>query len=159
MNDIGSAIRRFNRFELKYILPFEAAGSFRHELGAYLKPDSYGDGDGSYTVSSLTDEVAQAMNLPAGTEGAPIISVAQGSPADEAGLRGSQDVLTTAGQEYPYGGDIITAIQGKSVADMDDLITYLVENTRPGDQVTLGLLRAEGEKEDVTARLGARPSN
>jgi SPX domain protein involved in polyphosphate accumulation len=53
MNDISSAIRRFNRFELKYLLPIEAAGPFRQELGAYLKPDSYGDGNGSYAVSSL----------------------------------------------------------------------------------------------------------
>jgi SPX domain protein involved in polyphosphate accumulation len=53
MNDINSAIRKFNRFELKYLLPIEAAGPFRHELGAYLKPDSHGNGEGSYAVSSL----------------------------------------------------------------------------------------------------------
>ena len=53
MNDISSAIRKFNRFELKYLLPIEAAGTFRHELSAYLKPDSYGDGEGHYVVSSL----------------------------------------------------------------------------------------------------------
>ncbi len=109
--------------------------------------------------TTLTDEVAAAMHLSAGTRGALILSITPRSPADEAGLRASQDVLIVAGQEYPYGGDIVTAIQGKPVADMDDLIAYLFENTRPGDQVTLSLLRAEGENEDVTVTLGARPSD
>ena len=53
MSEINSAIRVFNRFELKYLLPIEAAELFRQELGAYLKPDSYGNGEGRYAVSSL----------------------------------------------------------------------------------------------------------
>jgi S1-C subfamily serine protease len=109
--------------------------------------------------TALTDEVAAAMSLPAGTRGALIIDVTQGGPADEAGLRASQETLTVAGVEYPYGGDIVIAIQGKPVTDMDDLITYLVEHTRPGDKVTLGLLRAGGNQETVTVTLGVRPAS
>lgn len=107
----------------------------------------------------MTDEVAMAMDLAAGTRGALILSVTQGGPADEAGLRASQETLTVAGVEYPYGGDIVIAIQGKPVTDMDDLITYLVEHTRPGDNVTLGLLRAGGNQETVTVTLGVRPAS
>jgi S1-C subfamily serine protease len=84
--------------------------------------------------TALTDDVAAAMNLPARTRGALILSITPGGPADEAGLCASQDVLTVAGQEYSYGGDIITAIQGKPVTDMDDLITYLVEHMRPASR-------------------------
>jgi serine protease Do len=109
--------------------------------------------------TDLTDEAATAMNLPAGSRGALILSVTQGGPADEAGLRASQETLTVAGVEYPYGGDIVIAIQGKPVTDMDDLITYLAEHTRPGDNVTLSLLRTGGEQEDVIVTLGARPTN
>jgi S1-C subfamily serine protease len=109
--------------------------------------------------ANLMDEVAQATSLPASTQGALIISVAQSSPASQAGLRGSQQTLTVAGLEYPYGGDIITAIQGEPIAGMDDLITYLVKNTRPGDQVTLDLIRPGGERENVSVILGARPKN
>ncbi len=109
--------------------------------------------------ASLVDEVAQAMNLSADTQGALIISVVQNSPAAEAGLRSSLEVLTVAGQDYPYGGDIITAIQGEPIADMDELITYLVDNTRPGDQVTLSLIRSDGAREDVSVILGARPNS
>lgn len=109
--------------------------------------------------NSLTDEVIEAMNLPAGTQGTLVINVVRNGPADQAGLRSSQQVLTVAGQEYPYGGDIIIAIQGDPATGMDDLITYLVENTRPGDQVTLGLIRSGGEQETISVTLGARPEN
>ncbi len=109
--------------------------------------------------ASLTDEVAQAMSLPAGVHGALVISVAQNGPADQAGLRGSPQVLTIAGQRYPYGGDIITAIQGEPIAGMDALITYLVDNTRPGDQVTLELVRPGGEEGNLSVTLGSRPEN
>lgn len=111
------------------------------------------------TGASLTNEVTEAMNLPADSQGALIIDVAQGSPADQAGLQGSQEVLSMAGQEYPYGGDVITAIEGEPITEIDDLITYLIENTRPGDQVTLGLLRPGGEQENLSVTLGARPKN
>jgi S1-C subfamily serine protease len=74
-------------------------------------------------------------------------------------LRASQKTLTIAGQEYPYGGDIITAIEGESITSMDDLITYLVEHTRPGDKVSLTLLRAGGNQKNVTVTLGVRPSS
>ena len=105
----------------------------------------------------LTDEVAKAMSLPASTRGALVISVVQGGPADQVGLRGSQQLLTIAGQEYPYGGDVIIAIKGASITSMNDLIAYLVKNTRPGDQVTLTLLRAGGARENMDVTLGSRP--
>ncbi len=109
--------------------------------------------------TSLTDEIMEAMGLATDTQGALIIRVAQNGPAGRAGLRGSQSVLTIAGQEVPYGGDIITAIQEEPVTDMDDLITYLVEHARPGDQVTLSVIRSGGARENVTVTLGARPEN
>ncbi len=109
--------------------------------------------------TSLTDETMEAMDLAPDTRGALIISVTQNSPADQAGLRGSQDVLTIAGQEVPYGGDIITTIEGESVTDLDDLLTFLVEHARPGDQVTLGVIRSGGARENVSVTLGVRPNN
>jgi hypothetical protein len=53
MNHISSAIRKFNRFELKYVLPIKAANLLKQELGAYLEPDRYGDNVGRYGVSNL----------------------------------------------------------------------------------------------------------
>jgi len=109
--------------------------------------------------TSLSNEIMEAMGLAPDTRGALIINVAQNSPADQAGLHGSQDVLTIAGQEVPYGGDIIISIQGEPIADMDDLITYLIEHTRAGDQVTLGVIRSGGARKNVTVTLGVRSNN
>jgi hypothetical protein len=53
MNYTDNVIRRFNRFELKYLLPVDAAERFKQELAAYLIPDRCGDGVGSYAVSNL----------------------------------------------------------------------------------------------------------
>ncbi|MBN2001892.1 MAG: polyphosphate polymerase domain-containing protein [Anaerolineae bacterium] len=53
MNNIGSIIRKFNRFELKYVLPLEAAHAFKQELARYLQPDNYGDGVGNYAITNL----------------------------------------------------------------------------------------------------------
>lgn len=106
---------------------------------------------------SLNSDVAELMKLPADTYGVLVIRVAQDGPADQAGLRGSDRMLTVEGLEYELGGDIITAIGDQPVREMDDLIAYLVEETRPGDQITLDVLRGTGEREEVTVTLGARP--
>lgn len=53
MANLSHLIRKFNRFELKYIVTLRAAERFKHDLMAYLKPDDHGDEHGSYQISSL----------------------------------------------------------------------------------------------------------
>lgn len=53
MPDLSHTIRKFNRFELKYLVSIQAAEKFKQALGAYLVPDEHGDGAGSYRLSSL----------------------------------------------------------------------------------------------------------
>ncbi|MDD4351966.1 MAG: polyphosphate polymerase domain-containing protein [Candidatus Gracilibacteria bacterium] len=45
-------IRKFNRFELKYLLPLKLAEEFKQELKKYLLPDNRGQ-NGKYPISSL----------------------------------------------------------------------------------------------------------
>ena len=40
---------------------------------------------------------------------------------------------------------------------MDDLIAYLVEETQPGDEVSLEVIRPDGETETIDVTLGVRP--
>ena len=63
--------------------------------------------------------------------------MAQDGPADEAGLQGSDKTLTMAGETFQLGGDLIIAIDDQPVEGIDDLITYLIEETRPDEEVTL----------------------
>jgi SPX domain protein involved in polyphosphate accumulation len=53
MNNIGSAIRKFNRFELKYLITLQQAERFKSALRAYLVPDEHGSNNGRYTLTSL----------------------------------------------------------------------------------------------------------
>jgi S1-C subfamily serine protease len=55
------------------------------------------------------------------------------------------------------GGDVIVAIEGAPIRDMDDLIAYLVSKTRPGDRVTLEVLRDGNSQETLEVTLGKRP--
>lgn len=107
---------------------------------------------------TITPEVAEFMKLPGDTEGALVIDVTKDGPADKAGLVGSDKTLTVAGQEYQLGGDVITAINGQPIKSMDDLISFLIQQTRPGDTAELQVTRSNGQQETVSVTLGVRPS-
>ena len=53
MPNLSHVIRRFNRFELKYLITLQQAGRFKTALRAYLSPDDNGNGQGCYTLASL----------------------------------------------------------------------------------------------------------
>jgi S1-C subfamily serine protease len=71
--------------------------------------------------------------------GVRITQVISGSPADDAGLK---------------KGDIITAVDGRSVNGVDDVRSAL-ENKSPGDRVTFSV-RRDGQEEEVAVTLGRR---
>jgi serine protease Do len=108
-------------------------------------------------IGSLTPDVATAMNLNATQRGALVVSVASGGPAEKAGLQGSNDQTTIAGQPVKVGGDVITAIDGTPVNTSADLIAYLAEQTTVGQKVTLTILRS-GKEQTVDVTLEARPA-
>jgi SPX domain protein involved in polyphosphate accumulation len=53
MSNLSHTIRRFNRFELKYMVTLKQAELFKIALRAYLLPDEHGSGNGRYTLNSL----------------------------------------------------------------------------------------------------------
>ena len=109
------------------------------------------------TGASLTSDLARAMNLDADQQGALIVAIVPGGPADQAELRGSSQDLTINGQPFRVGGDVITAIDGQAIDNFEDLVAFLARNTEVGQQVTLSILR-EGKAETATVELAARPS-
>ena len=108
--------------------------------------------------STLRADVAELMDLPRDTGGALVTQVTVDSPADKAGLRGSDRIAALDGVDYPVGGDVIVSINGSDVDGMDALISYLSGNTRPGDKVILEVIR-DREREDLEVTLGARPES
>lgn len=106
--------------------------------------------------TSLVAELAEAMDLEPSQRGVLIIDVVPGGPADEAGLRGSEEQTQIDGQEVRVGGDVVLAIEGQPVVDFEDLVAYLVGRSAVGETVTLTILR-DGEQEHVKVTLAARP--
>ncbi len=106
--------------------------------------------------SSLVPELATAMDLDASQRGVLVGDVIPDSPADKAGLMGSTRQVEIEGQQVRVGGDIITAIDGQTLRQMDDLIAYLASYTQVGQKVTLNILR-DGKAETLNATLAARP--
>lgn len=107
------------------------------------------------SVRTITPEHARLLDLPV-DRGAQILAVLPGSPAERAGLRGS-GTLVRIGDDITYtGGDIITGIEDRSVRTVDDLVRYLVRNSRVGDRLQLEVVRSGGTAR-VVVQVGARP--
>ena len=108
------------------------------------------------TSESLYPQLAEHLGLD--TEaGALITDVVNGSPADDAGLRGSTGEDTFQLQQVKTGGDVVIAVDGKPVLQNNDL-SKLVAAHKPGDTVTLEVLR-DGQKTNVDVTLGSRPAD
>jgi S1-C subfamily serine protease len=106
---------------------------------------------------TITPDLGQALGLTSDQEGVLIEQVEQGSPADEAGLRGSFKPVTINGQPFFVGGDVITAMDGEPVTRIEDL-QGLLQTVQPGQEITLTILR-DGTEMEVTLTLGTMPSS
>jgi 2-alkenal reductase len=99
---------------------------------------------------------AQQFDLTA-QQGVLITDVRPGSPADAASLQAGDRQAEYLGRPINYDGDIITAINGQTVRDSDDLISYLELETAVGDVVTFTIMR-DGAEEQIDLTLGRRPT-
>jgi len=102
------------------------------------------------TAQTLTASTASQLGI-SQTSGVLVIDAAAGGPAAAAGLHGTG--------QADAGDDIITAIDGHTIATVDQLTQYL-DTKKVGDRVTLSVIR-NGQHIAVGVTLGAfqaRPS-
>jgi len=106
---------------------------------------------------SLDALSAERLGLPV-SRGVLITDVQANSPAARAGLRGGSRDVTLNGVPLRVGGDIVLGLNGRPVADGDQLIGLLDLDHRVGDTVTLSVLR-DGDQAptDIPLVLEARP--
>jgi S1-C subfamily serine protease len=104
-------------------------------------------------TESLYPQLADRLGIDADT-GALIAQVTEDSPAEEAGLEGSDQKVHFQGREVSAGGDVIVAVDGEPIVRESDL-PRLISRLDPGDEVTLEIIR-DGEHEDVEVTLGTR---
>ena len=92
------------------------------------------------------------QNLSGNFQGVFIESLVKDSPADRAGMKGT--LTDQYGQKH--GGDIITGADGKKIIFIDDLVSYIEDNKKPGDQITITVHRDSSDL-DLKMKLGEKP--
>jgi S1-C subfamily serine protease len=130
--------------------------SVRYSLDQ-LKDD--GEVDYAYlgvTSESLYPQLAEHLGIDADS-GALITDIVDGSPADDAGLKGASDQTTFQLQQVKTGGDLVVSVDGKPVLQNNDL-SELIATHKPGDKVTLEVIR-DGDRGEVEVTLGSRPAD
>jgi len=124
---------------------------------ALIKTGSYQHPFLGISGTTLTLDMAKAMNLPENTHGALVVEVIPNGPADKAGVKGSDRQVTIDGQDVRVGGDVIIKIDDTVVHTMDDVIAYLSDHTEVGQTVKLTVLR-DGKEKVLNVKLEARPN-
>jgi len=107
--------------------------------------------------SKLMPELVEVLSL-SSSQGAYVNYVTPHGPADRAGVRsGTEETgLFLYNEPLKAGGDLIIAINGQPVREFDDLIIYLVRETRPGQEVELTIIR-DGKEMQLLVKLEERP--
>ena len=119
-----------------------------------IKDGTYNDPWLGISGGKITPDLIRAMGLPTNYKGVLVASVQPDSPAEKAGLRGlaTQDDNGAS----PQAADIITAVDGHPVRQIDDIINYIESQKSVGDNIKLTVNR-NGQIMDLTATLQARP--
>ena len=107
------------------------------------------------SASTLTSKLTENFeNLSRDFKGVYVDLITKDGPADKAGLRGS----TTDQYGDKHGTDIITAVDNHNVTYMEDLVSYLDENKKPGEKLNLTVLRNQSYL-DIGVLLGDRSNS
>jgi S1-C subfamily serine protease len=108
------------------------------------------------TTQAVWPQLADELGIDIET-GALVSEVVSDSPADDAGLQGSDDRITFQGTPIEVGGDVIVAVEGERIVGESDL-SELISRRRPGETVTLEIVRG-GERQQIEVSLEPRPEN
>ena len=126
------------------------------EISSLITTGSYNNHPtiGAYGTD-MTYQIAQAMNTDV-TYGWLVTKVTSGGPADIVTLQAGTKQTTIAGDSVIVGGDIIVALNGYRIRNIDDLSTYLEQNTLPGQTITVTIIR-NNQSMDLSLTLATRP--
>lgn len=106
-------------------------------------------------ITGLTIDPVIAEQEVGTKQGVLVQTVYAGSPAARAGLHGGSVESQINGNRIQLGGDVITALDGRTLTSMEELTSAMAER-KPGDRVELGILR-ERKAMRLVVRLGTAP--
>jgi len=105
--------------------------------------------------TDVDPELAEVRGLNS-SKGFLVVSVIEGSPAEQAGLLGVSETKEVDGREFAIDGDIIVSIDGKTVRKISDILVHLQREKSIGDEMILSVNR-NGEILELTMVLEERP--
>ena len=110
---------------------------------------------GLSALPSINLTQANLLGLSQST-GAYVVEIVSGGPADQAGLQAGNE--PTQVQGLFAGGDLIVGVDGQEVLQFSDMLSYMLLNKQPGDEMNVTILR-DGQEMELTVILGERPAN
>ena len=129
------------------------ANTLKRILPSLIEKGTYAHPWLGISGTSLVPDIAQKLGLAKNYKGVFITTIVKDGPAAKAGI---QEASYNINQELK-GGDVIIALDGYAVRDIDDLILYLSEKS-VGDKVILQIKR-NGSVMELTATLEERLTN
>jgi serine protease Do len=103
--------------------------------------------------SNVTPAIAQTLGLQE-PSGFLVFSVESSSPADVAGLRGGDRVVTIEGRPVVVGGDVIVAVDNIQIQDAQDIGAQLTQKS-VGDVIEFSVVRGSST-EEIDVELSSR---
>jgi 2-alkenal reductase len=120
-------------------------GSYRHPML----------GVNGIAVSLLGDQARQQLGIPPTVEeGVLVVSVSD--PAQQAGIQAGTTPVTVGSTRAAAGGDVVVSVDGRPVNTPVELRGLVSNFYRPGDQITVKVIRG-GADVDVPVTLTERP--
>ena len=110
---------------------------------------------GLSSLPSLTLAQAEFLGLPT-ANGAYIVDIVPGGPADQAGLQAGTQPTQVGG--LFAGGDLIIRVDELDILEFSELLSYMMLNKVPGETMDVTVLR-NGEELTLTVTLGERPAS
>lgn len=117
------------------------------EVPVLIKNGSYAHPWLGISALTLTSDLNEEMGLTPNFKGVLVDSLVKDGPADKAGVQGRD--------QFPQG-DIIIALDGLSIKNISDLLSYIENNKRAGDKISI-ILQRNNQTNNITATLGERP--
>jgi serine protease Do len=107
--------------------------------------------------TEITPEIAEVLGL-SEAKGFLVTDITSESPADKAGIRGGYKIDNINGREIALGGDIIVAIDNRTVTTLENVLTYISNEKQAGETAQLNILR-DGRSSQVNVTLGEMPQS
>jgi S1-C subfamily serine protease len=130
---------------LGFAIPSE---TILREISSLVRNGSY---DNHPTINAVgTDmdyHIAQAIGIDA-TYGWLVESVSV-----QNGLKGGTSQVVAGASSVVIGGDVIIGVNGTRISNVDDLLSYLEQNTFPGQKVDFNVIRS-GQAQTIQVTIG-----